>query len=113
VAAAETLNAGFYHPAKDAEDFCVSYLFLVLLAIFGEFASFGLLHALNEVPEKLMRILLPAKFELTQPKSTFLKIFFRLAIMLLGAKQRFCLVLAKTFSISQKTHHSCTWHPCE
>lgn len=60
----EAVHACLHYASEHAESTTCADLRLVGLSLFAQFARLGLLHALDQVPQKLVGILLPSEFEL-------------------------------------------------
>lgn len=84
VAAVQAVHARPHHPTEHLEHSAALNLGLVRLPLLPRLPSLCLLHAFDEVPQKLMRVLLPAEFELHRMVLTFLKMILRWLIILLG-----------------------------
>lgn len=83
----EAVHACLHYASEHAESATCADLRLVGLSLLAQFARLGLLHALHQVPQKLMGILLPSEFELHDVGVTFLKMDLRWLMRLLGEKR--------------------------
>lgn len=83
----EAVHACLHYASEHAESTTCADLRLVGLSLFAQFARLGLLHALDQVPQKLVGILLPSEFELDNDGGTFLNMDLRWLMRLLGEKR--------------------------